>query len=146
MRAGRILQCAPPAQVYRAPVDPWVADFLGEAVLLPAQIQNGLATTALGTLTIPPAAGPGDALVLIRPEQVEVLPTRADGTVPATITRQDFFGHDALLALDVDGGTRVSARLFDVASHAFEVGNRVGLRVRGPVLAYPEPDPRPGGN
>lgn len=138
MRAGRILQCAPPAQVYRSPADSWVADFVGEAVLLPAQVQNGLATTPLGTLSIPPGpAGPGAALVLIRPEQVEVLPAPTDGTVAATVAGQDFFGHDALLALDLDGGTRVSARLFDVASHRFEVGNRVGLRVRGPVLAYP---------
>ncbi|MPZ26420.1 MAG: ATP-binding cassette domain-containing protein [Micromonosporaceae bacterium] len=139
MRAGRILQCAPPAQVYRSPADSWVANFVGEAVLLPAQIQDGFATTPLGTLTVPPAGPSGTALVLVRPEQLEVLPSPADGTVPATITGQDFFGHDALLALDLDGGTRVSARLFDVVSHPFEVGTRVGLRVRGPVLAYPSP-------
>jgi iron(III) transport system ATP-binding protein len=136
MRDGRIVQSGTPAEVYGAPVDAWVADFVGEAVLLPGTVHGGLARTALGELAV---SGPGEGAVtvLVRPEQVEVLPEPAGDTVPATVARQDFFGHDALLALELDGGDRVSARVFDVAAHRLGAGARVGLRVRGPVLAFP---------
>jgi iron(III) transport system ATP-binding protein len=35
MRDGRIVQTGPPELLYRAPADPWVAGFVGEAVWLP---------------------------------------------------------------------------------------------------------------
>jgi iron(III) transport system ATP-binding protein len=135
MRAGRIIQSGTPAQVYGDPADAWVADFVGEAVLLPARVQDGVARTPLGALPVSGGAT-GEALVLVRPEQVELL-TAPAGAAQATVTHQDFFGHDALVALRLDGGERVSARIFDLAGHELTVGQRVGLRVRGPVLAYP---------
>ena len=136
MRDGQIVQSGTPAEVYGTPADAWVADFVGEAVLLPGTVDGGVARTALGALPVP-GAGDGAATVLVRPEQVEVLPEPAGGTVPATVARQDFFGHDALLVLDLDGGDQVTARVFEVAAHPLGTGQRVGLRVRGPVLAYP---------
>jgi iron(III) transport system ATP-binding protein len=136
MRDGQIVQSGTPAEVYGTPADAWVADFVGEAVLLPGTVDGGVARTALGALPVP-GAGDGAATVLVRPEQVEVLPEPAGGTVPATVARQDFFGHDALLVLDLDGGDQVTARVFEVAAHPLGTGARVGLRVRGPVLAYP---------
>ena len=78
----------------------------------------------------------GAATVLVRPEQVEVL-AEPDGTVVATVARRDFFGHDALLALRLDSGAQVTARVFDADAGAILPGRRVGLRVRGPVRAYP---------
>jgi iron(III) transport system ATP-binding protein len=147
MRAGRIVQSGTPAEVYRDPADAWVADFVGEAVLLPARIHDRVARTALGELSVHRGAS-GDGLVLVRPEQVEVLPAPEGRAVAATVARQDFFGHDALLALELDDGTKVAARIFGAGSQAPGIGQRVGLRVRGPVLAYPELDPGlgvPGG-
>jgi iron(III) transport system ATP-binding protein len=146
MREGRILQSGTPAQVYGQPVDAWVGDFVGEAVLLPAAVRDGVAATALGDLTVAPpalgdltvaAAGSDAGTVLVRPEQVEVLAAPGAGAVTATVDRQDFFGHDALLALRLDDGTRVVARIFDLAAPGLLPGQRVGVRVRGPVLAYP---------
>ncbi len=139
MRDGRILQSGTPAEVYYGPVDAWVGDFVGEAVLLPARMSQGVATTVLGELAAPHAPS-GAGTVLVRPEQVEVLEDPAAGAVVATVARQDFFGHDALLALDLDDGMQVQARIFDLAEPGLAPGQRVGLRVRGPVLAYPRPD------
>jgi iron(III) transport system ATP-binding protein len=143
MRAGRIIQSGTPAEVYRDPADAWVADFVGEAVLLPAWIQDRVARTALGELAVHRGKS-GDALVLVRPEQVEVLPAPEGRAVAATVARQDYFGHDALLGLELDDGTQVSARIFDAGGRAPGIGRRVGLRVRGPVLAYPAGAPGPG--
>ena len=137
MRDGRILQCGAPAEVYGSPVDAWVGDFVGEAVLLPASVHDGVATTALGDLSAPGAPS-GTGTVLVRPEQVEVLDPAMAGTVAAIVTRQDFFGHDAVLAVHLDDGAEVLARVFDLAEPGLRPGQRVGLRVRGPVLAYPD--------
>jgi iron(III) transport system ATP-binding protein len=137
MREGRIVQTGTPAQVYEAPADAWVADFVGEAALLPGTVHNGVVETPLGELAT--AGGPaGAATVLVRPEQVEVLPSPEAGTVAAIVARKDFFGHDALLALRLDDGVQVSARVFDAAAHGLAAGQRVGLRVRGPVLTFPD--------
>jgi iron(III) transport system ATP-binding protein len=140
MRDGRIVQQGTPAEVYGNPVDPWVGHFVGEAVVLPARMAGGVATTALGALPVSPAPA-GAGTVLVRPEQVEVLAVPATGAVTATVIRQDFFGHDALLALRLDNGTQVRARVFHLAEPGLVPGARVGLRVRGPVLAYPTGQP-----
>jgi iron(III) transport system ATP-binding protein len=136
MRDGRILQSGSPVEVYGSPVDAWVGDFVGEAVLLPATVSDGVATTALGQFPAPHAPA-GDGTVLVRPEQVQVLAVPDADAVVATVSRRDFFGHDALLVLSLDGGTKVRARIFDLAERELTPGLRVGLRVRGPVLTYP---------
>ena len=53
MHAGRIVQSGSPTAVYREPVNPWVAAFVGEAVLLPAAIDGPVAVTPLGRLALP---------------------------------------------------------------------------------------------
>ncbi len=101
-------------------------------------MSGGVAATALGDLAAPHAPA-GAGTVLVRPEQVEVLVEPAAGAVTASVARQDYFGHDALLALDLEDGMRVQARVFDLAEPGVAPGQRVGLRVRGPVLAFPQP-------
>ncbi|MBA3490341.1 MAG: ABC transporter ATP-binding protein [Longispora sp.] len=125
MRDGRIVQTGLPGEVYRAPADTWVASFVGDAVLLPATVRAGLATTTLGLL---PVSGPDtdDATVLIRPEHIEI---GAQG-VPAIVEREDFFGHDALLVLRLADGTVLAARILGSAPRR-KVGERVALQVRG---------------
>src|SRR5690606_15057930 len=73
MRDGRIVQYGTPAEVYGQPVDAWVADFVGEAVLLPARADDAVAHTPLGPVACA-GADRGEVTVLIRPEQVRVLP------------------------------------------------------------------------
>jgi len=137
LRAGRIVQAGPPVDVYREPADAWVAGFLGDAVLLPAVVGDGWADTPLGRL---PLTGPGPAgavTVLVRPEQVDLLPAAEappGGAVPATVLRYDFHGHDALVSLRLADGTPVAVRLLDPAG-PLAAGEPARLRVRGPVRA-----------
>ncbi len=138
MRAGRIVQCGPPADVYREPADAWVASFVGEAVLLPGLVASARAHTPLGEL---PVAGTsaGAATVFLRPEQLQVLPVNTACGVAATVLRHDFHGHDALLLVRLDDGHEVPARIFDPTMAAPEVGDRIAVRVRGTARAYPDP-------
>ena len=137
MRDGRIVQAGTPSQVYRAPADPWVAAFVGEAVLLPASLDGGRARTALGDVpVVGPANGAAAVTVFLRPEQLRLLPAGAGDGVPATVLRRDFHGHDALFLLSLEGGQQVSARIFDPSGAPFAVGDQVAVQVRGEARVF----------
>lgn len=148
MHDGRIVQSGPPDLVYDAPADPWVAGFVGEAVWLPAEMTGEGAHTPLGPMPVvtadgrPPSA-PGR--VLLRPEQIEVVPADSAAVITATVVRRDFQGHDTLLALRLTDGTPVAARIFDPASVPHALGSEVGLLVRGAARAFPSNRPEPRG-
>ncbi|MDX6714592.1 MAG: iron(III) transport system ATP-binding protein [Baekduia sp.] len=133
MREGRIVQVDAPERVYGRPMDPDVAAFVGESVLLPAAFDGAVATCALGTLAVVDGAPPrGAASVLVRPEQIAI--GTGDG-VAAEVTEVSYFGHDAAVRLRLlDGGTRVVARVIGAGAPA--PGDRVALAVRGSVVAY----------
>jgi iron(III) transport system ATP-binding protein len=135
MREGRLVQLAAPEELYRSPSDAGVAGFVGEAVLLPASVEHGLATCALGTLAVRGAVT-GPARILLRPEQVVL--AAAGGGVPARVRDVSYFGHDAAVRLALlDDGTEVLAR---VAGHDRPApGAVVHLSVTGDALAYPTP-------
>jgi iron(III) transport system ATP-binding protein len=141
MRAGRIVQGGTPTDVYRAPADLWVAGFIGEAVLVPAAMDGRHARTALGELAVESSATTnGTGTVLLRPEQLRLLPAVASDGVAATVLRRDFHGHDALLLLALEGGHQVSARVFDPADAVLMVGDRVRVQVQGEVRVYAAAD------
>jgi iron(III) transport system ATP-binding protein len=138
MRDGRIAQVGRPADVYAAPADVGVARFVGDAILLPAEIEDGRATCALGTLAIEGHAPAGSAQVLIRPEQLEL----GAGDVLARVGHVRFYGRDAVVELTVApgetsgaGGADIRARVPGTAVPA--AGAEVAVRVRGPVRAFP---------
>ncbi|GAA1869215.1 ABC transporter ATP-binding protein [Asanoa iriomotensis] len=131
MRAGRIVQHGQSNQVYEDPADPWIAEFVGEAMLLPATIANATTVdTALGRLPLRGAAGAaGRVRVLLRPEQLS--PT--DGDL-AEVTRHEYHGHDTLLGLRLADGTPLLARV--MGQRTPPVGASIGLDVLGAVRAY----------
>ena len=79
MRQGAIDQVDSPERVYAVPATPFVATFVGVANLLPADVAGGVAITPLGPVRL--LAGPdlGRALVVIRPEHVDLEPAPDDG-------------------------------------------------------------------
>jgi iron(III) transport system ATP-binding protein len=132
---GRVRQIGAPEEVYRRPVDLWTGRFVGEANVLAGEGHGAHVTTALGNL---PLADPavGTVTVLVRPEHVRIV----DGSgTPARVTSIDYYGHDALVELDLvaDPGIRISARLATPVT--LRAGDTVSLRVADPVLAYLAP-------
>ncbi|MBO4210484.1 ABC transporter ATP-binding protein [Micromonospora echinofusca] len=140
MRSGRVVQAGTPTAVYRTPADPWVAAFVGEAVLLPGTAHRDAVTTAAGTLPVLPSARVGEretpVTVLIRPEQVRLAAGGTAGTVTGTVARYEFHGHDTLTVVRLADGTELAARSLD-DTEQFRPGATVGLRVGGAVLAWP---------
>ncbi|SCG71241.1 ABC transporter ATP-binding protein [Micromonospora coxensis] len=138
LRSGRVVQSGSPTVLYREPADQWVAGFVGDAVLLPAVATDGAARTPLGLLPIAGATADGPVTVLVRPEQLRLTPVTAEAAVTATVLRHDFHGHDALIALRLADGTRVTARTWDCADPA-PVGAEVAVHVEGRARAWPAP-------
>jgi iron(III) transport system ATP-binding protein len=135
LRAGRFRQVASPRTVYREPVDAEVAEFLGDALLVPGSAADGSVTCRLGTL--PTAHGSdGDVDVMIRPEQLALTRPGA-GELDAVVRDVAYFGHDAVVELDITGGEPrdlLRSRVLGVDAPA--PGELVGVSVVGPVRTF----------
>jgi iron(III) transport system ATP-binding protein len=130
MLAGRVVQQATPAELYRAPASRAVAGFLGDANLLPGVATAGLADTAIGRVPLRDGLG-GDVDVLLRPEQL-----RVSAGAAATIDSVQYFGHDAVYLTRLAGGTALRVRVLDVPE--FRPGDTVDLTyVGGATVGYP---------
>src|SRR3712207_1242813 len=98
MCEGRIAQVGTPEEVYGRPASRWVAEFLGEADVLPGTVTDGWVECELARV---PAEGvsAGEAEVLVRPESVALsLGPGAGGRkqLEAVVVEREFFGHDQL--------------------------------------------------
>lgn len=127
MREGRIVQFAPPAEVYRSPVDPWTASFVGDAVWLDGDVAGDTAATAVGDVAVEGPDGP--ARLLLRPEQLRL----SEGAPNATVSAVEYFGHDALVTLEFANGVRLRSRVLGGAPVA---GQSVSVTVDGAARAF----------
>ncbi|OAH09370.1 ABC transporter ATP-binding protein [Streptomyces jeddahensis] len=138
VRDGRVAQCDTPQDLYRRPANPWIADFVGDAVLLPGTVDgDGTALTALGPV---PLATPPNGLragtVVLRPEQLRLIDAGSEGVVRGTVTDVCYYGHDAMVTVAVEGhdtpvGIRVAGPL-PVCR-----GDEAGVRVVGEAGLHP---------
>ena len=133
VRDGRVVQAAEPWEVYAHPADLGVARFVGEAVVLDGTATQRGIRSPLGDLTSGSSLT-GDVAVVIRPEQVEVEPADLP-CVDAVVLDREFYGHDALLRLQLPGGATATARTPGFPLPA--PGATVKVGVRGPVVVFP---------
>jgi len=137
MRAGRIVQVGTPEEIYERPRSRWLAEFLGEADLLPGTARGGVVECELGRFGVP-AELAGSVQVLVRPESVAIGVGAAPREhVEAVVVDREFFGHDQLLRLELPSGLRLRSRRLGFP--AWHPGDRVRVWIDGPVSAL-EPD------
>ena len=134
MRDGTLAQVGSPHEVYRAPADLGVAEFVGAAVVVDADVVDGSASSDLGPLHVMPGFDAGPARLLVRPEQIEVVGSSQVG-VEARVVDVSYYGHDAALHLEVlASGRQVTARVSGTSVPSPDTVVRVS--VTGPVAAY----------
>src|SRR5271166_3722643 len=139
LRDGVLAQVAAPETLYRQPADPALAQFVGDAALLPGVVVAGKATCALGRLQLALPASDGPVEVMVRPEQIRLETRTDDGVVRAQVLAVTYYGHNASVILSLDGAVQVTAR---IAGHmAPEQGADVWLSVEGAVMVYPRVSP-----
>jgi spermidine/putrescine transport system ATP-binding protein len=142
MSAGRILQIGAPREIYNAPANRFVADFIGESNFLPAEVA-GEGTVKLGNGASAPAAMP-DGLgagtrvtVAVRPEQIDVCP-EAEGILNGTIAERVYFGTDMHAHIELGDGTTLVARVTARSDAGLEKGGRTGIRFAAGALRVVE--------
>lgn len=145
---GRLAQHGEPSDVFDAPADLTTAEFLGDALAVPARRDGaGRVGCALGDLAVrhDRSAGAPEVVAMVRPSQLEVVPpSDAPGTDSAelgtaTITARRAIGSRTELRLDIHGddGARVWLQVPTHRAADTTDGDVVGVRVGGGVVIYP---------
>jgi len=123
MRDGKIIQTGRPDDVYEAPKNPWVARFLGDALLMHGTVANGSVHTALGDVDTP--LPPGTLVdVMVRPEWIA---PHVRDSGPGKITDREFYGHDQRVEIQLPGGELVEALV--PTRNRMTVGDRVSIEL-----------------
>ena len=132
MMDGRILQQAPPAELYRRPASRRVAEFVGDINVIDGRAIGRAVVCDLGTISVvDDLYGPAD--VLIRPEALQLT---EDLGGQAVAVGRSFFGHDQMINLRFDSGLQLSSRVGP--TFTFRRGARVRVQLNGDVLAFPK--------
>jgi putrescine transport system ATP-binding protein len=131
MREGRIVQAAPPRQIYEAPVDRWTARFLGEINLFEGRMAGGRFLAPPWPNGVAAAAPPdaGDVVWLgVRPEKVRVSVASSPAcALPCTVTELGYLGDRTTCRLALESGETILAVIANSgrAGPAFGRGDRV---------------------
>ncbi|MBS0568330.1 MAG: ABC transporter ATP-binding protein [Proteobacteria bacterium] len=126
MCAGDIVQYAPPLEIYRRPATTFVAGFVGDPPmnLVAAQATRcdrgitlrggGLEMSAFASWpALDRALDRGDRVTLgVRPEHLRIAADGAGGRLHGKLFANEAMGPESLVTLDLDGGVRVTARVF----------------------------------
>ncbi|WP_296585034.1 ABC transporter ATP-binding protein [Xanthobacter sp.] len=138
MSQGRIRQVGTPDEIYRRPLDPFVASFVGDVNVLPGRLERRIGETATvliaeGRLSVSAdtleGIAPGAAVDLfVRPDAVRI--AEGEGLVSGTVATHVYQGSHVDVLVDVAAarGGRVTVRVpGHGASTRWPVGTLVSL-------------------
>lgn len=140
MRNAQIAQEGSPRDLYELPNDAFVADFIGEANLIPCivdAVDGDTATVTIDTYKHKlPSRGmkPGSATLAVRPSRVELSADSSDNSIAAKVAKATYVGSHMEYTIEAGFGT-----LFAVSgnvSSIFTAGDTVAVKFTesGPVL------------
>jgi iron(III) transport system ATP-binding protein len=121
LRAGRIEQVGRPEEIYHTPATRFVADFVGRAEFLPAQVADGRVSMELGTFVLPGEVEAGAGEIMLRPEDLRL---SVDPTQDNIVVGREFHGPMNISAIRLPSGRVVWA------AHSSQTLFRDGERVR----------------
>jgi iron(III) transport system ATP-binding protein len=141
LREGRLIQSGTPQALYLAPRDRDTATFLGDAILLSAELRDGFADCALGRIATDAAGRQGNAEIMLRPEQLLLTSAGQDeidaGGCDGIVSDVEFGGAlctVTLLLANVNGGAPLSVRSSSARLPA--VGSSVRVTVLGKAHVF----------
>ncbi|MFH8341638.1 ABC transporter ATP-binding protein [Streptomyces sp. AM6-12] len=108
MRAGRLEQCAEPAELYGRPATAFVAEFVGTMSRVPGELKDGTVEVLGQRLPADGDAPDGTVDVLVRPENLRV---RADEQGGGRVVATAFLGAVVRLTVQLADGTEAKADL-----------------------------------
>lgn len=90
LRDGRLSEAGSPQDLYLRPRLRETALFLGDAIILTGEARGRFVHCALGTLATAVQARPGPVEVMLRPEQIRLIPVRSGDDIPRGTDRREF--------------------------------------------------------
>ncbi|QOZ33016.1 ABC transporter ATP-binding protein [Bradyrhizobium sp. CCBAU 53421] len=126
MRKGAIAQIGTPREVYFAPNDRFVAEFIGAANIVEAPIENGVLILPGGRLPIAGGATAATATVMIRPETIRVMDAGA-GLLVGTVDSVSFTGDRQRIVVSGASGKPLNVDAPNTIQS--KVGDRIGLSI-----------------
>ncbi|MFD8736598.1 ABC transporter ATP-binding protein [Streptomyces sp. NPDC059618] len=138
MRAGRLEQCASPAELYGRPATAFVAEFVGTMSRIPGTLDGDLVEVLGRRLPVDgDVPAPGAVDVLVRPEAVRV---SADAAGDARVVATAFLGAATRVTVRLADGTEVKADLPTHEAVALVAGAAVTVSLpERPVLVAARP-------
>jgi iron(III) transport system ATP-binding protein len=137
LREGRLIQAGRPRDLYLSPADPITAAFLGPAIILDADIRDGVAQCALGAVPLAPTsrAAPGRAQILLRPEQLQLSTAPAESRADWRLTTVDHVGSIARVTIERAGEPGLLS--FETIAHNLPAPDAaVSIAVAGQAWAF----------
>ncbi|SDI83798.1 spermidine/putrescine transport system ATP-binding protein [Pseudomonas delhiensis] len=133
MNKGQVLQIGTPTEIYDAPANRWVADFIGETNFLEAEASGDGVVLADGQRLAAATTLPGKVTLAIRPERTELA---QDGELEGVVENVVYVGTDTVYHLKVAGqpGFRVRQQNRQGAVGAHQPGAQVRVRVPGNAI------------
>ena len=140
MRDGRIVQYDTPLAIYQHPVDTFVGGFVGSPPmnflrvrLAPSENDGSPMVEGAG---IPGPAGVQEALLGIRPEDLQPVPAGTPGALPCRVVVVEALGAQQLVTLDWQGQSFKALLEPDVA---IRPGERVWMRPKPQRIRWMDP-------
>lgn len=141
MKSGILQQIGTPQEIYHHPANRFVADFIGLANLVPAEMlscSDQQAKIRLGetVLTVPIArtceATSGEVSLVIRPETVKI---SSEGSLRGEVLTSVFMGAYQDYQIKLPSGTILEAIDYNpVEKQIFQVGESVGIHLNPEIL------------
>lgn len=130
LRGGKLEQVGTPEDLYAAPANEFVAEFVGRSsnidVVVLGPGDRGLRVAveeAVWDLTDTPATPAGPALMVVRPEALRLMPP-ALGALVGTVTERRFSGATSLFTILTAGGASIEVT---GPPRSVTAGERVGI-------------------
>jgi ABC-type sugar transport system ATPase subunit len=140
LRAGAVEQLGPPLELYRRPVNRFVAGFLGSPTinLLPATPDGPGRLRAAGAIVEVTRYPESAVEVGIRPEDIEVAVRPSDGFAPARLLVAEPMGNETVVTLEASGVRLVARAAPDFAadyarSRALLFDAATGIQLAGSI-------------
>ncbi|MEM7222074.1 MAG: ABC transporter ATP-binding protein [Pseudomonadota bacterium] len=140
MSAGELQQVGGALDIYEAPRNRFVADFIGETNLLDVTVEEVRGEEALcriGSHAVLPCSTAGPATagtsghVSIRPERLSLSKPNGDDAIVGQVERLIYLGTDTQYLLRLDDGTVITVRAQNAHDSRLEVGpgERAALKI-----------------
>jgi iron(III) transport system ATP-binding protein len=104
LEEGWVVQAGSPRELYLQPRTEMLARFLGDAIIMDARVAAGETDTPLGRVRVGRAVAEGPVRVMLRPEQVRLVPW-SEGTPTAEIASASFEGPITVVRFRAGGST-----------------------------------------